>query len=157
MTVILTGLLVAASATAYLLTIETRSTGMVTMARRSLFCAEAGLAAGRATVVANYATWSLVLDGVAGNDPAWYPITGRMEAGAGPADYEVTLRDNDDELPPLANDPTVDNDLKVFIISRCTRYPEYPRVVMELIEYQRAGDAYRSQSGRGAFNTGNAN
>ena len=61
------------------------------------------------------------------------------------------------KLPPLTNDPVADNDLKVFIVSRCLKYPEHPRTVMELIEYTAAGHAYRNQAGQGASNTGNSN
>lgn len=156
--ILLSGLLVAAAASVYLLTAETRSTSYTTMARRSLFCAEAGLAAARSVVAANHAGWSAALDSDPSNDPAWYPITGHLDAnGSGPPDYRVTLRDNDDELPPLDNDPIRDNDLRVFIVSSCVLYPEHPRTVMELIEYSAAGHAYRNQSGQGAGNTGNAN
>lgn len=156
--IILTGLLAAASMTAYLVTAETRSTAYTTMARRSLFCAEAGLAVARPIAAANYATWTQALDADPSNDPPWYPITGHVELAAlGPVDFEVTLRDNDDELPPLDNDPARDNDLRVFIVARCTKYPEHPRTVMELIEYSAAGHTYRNQAGQGGFNTGNAN
>jgi hypothetical protein len=128
------------------------------MARRSLFCAEGGLSTAHAVAAANTADWPAVLDGDPGNDPAWHPIRGYLAAGgSGRPDFEVTLRDNDDELPPLANDPSRDNDRRVFLVSRCLRYPEHPRTVMELIEYAGGGHAYRDQSGQGGYNTGNAN
>lgn len=156
--IILTGLMVVASTTALLLNAESRSTGYTAMARRSLYCAEAGLVTARAIAAANYATWPQALDADPGNDPPWYPIRGHLEqAATGAPDFEVTLRDNDDELPPLTNDPVADNDLKVFIVSRCLKYPEHPRTVMELVEYTAAGHAYRNQAGQGASNTGNAN
>ena len=46
--IILTGLMVVASTTALLLNAESRSTGYTAMARRSLYCAEAGLVTARA-------------------------------------------------------------------------------------------------------------
>lgn len=156
--IVLSGLLVAAGASVYLLTAETRSTGYTAMARKSLFCAEAGLAAARTVVARNHAGWGAALDGNSANNPAWYPITGHLEANAsGPPDFTVTLRDNDDELPPLDNDPARDNDLRVFIVSRCDKYPDYPRTVMELVEYSAAGHTYRHQAGQGGGNTGNSN
>lgn len=156
--IILTGMLVAAGTSVYLLTAETRSIAYTASARRALFCAEAGLATARSVVAGNYATWSDALDSNPANDPYWYPITGSLDGVAGaPPDFEVTLRDNDDELPPLDNNAAQDNDLKVFIVSRCVKYPEYPRAVTELVEYSSGGNVYRNQAGQGAGNTGNAN
>lgn len=156
--IILSGLLVAAGASVYLMAAETKSTSYTAMSRRSLFCAEGGLAMARPIVAANHSTWNAVLDADPTNDPTWYPITGYLEANAtGTPDFTVTLRDNDDEMLPLANDPNVDNDLMVFLVSKCTRYPEHPRTVMELVEYTAAGHTYRNQAGQGGFNTGNAN
>jgi hypothetical protein len=156
--VLLTSLLAAAATAGYLISIETRSTAMVTTQRRALFCAEAGLAAARDVMLAGHASWDSVLDGAAGNDPAWYPVRGRTDgADVGPPDFEVTLRDNDDEVAPFADDPTHDNDLRVFMVSRCLRHTDTPRTVIELIEDRITGEAYRSQGGRGALNTGNGN
>jgi hypothetical protein len=156
--IILSGLLVAAGASVYLMTAETRSTSYTAMARRSLFCAEGGLAMARPIVAANNVTWNAVLDNDPSNDPPWYPITGYLEANStGTPDFTVTLRDNDDEPITATNDPTVDYDLQVFLVSKCTRYPEHPRTVMELVEYTHAGHNYRNQAGQGGMNTGNAN
>lgn len=155
--IILSGLLVAAGASVYLMTAETKSTSYTAMSRRSLFCAEGGLAMARPIVAANHSSWNAVLDTDPGNDPSWYPITGYLEANAtGTPDFTVTLKDNDDEIT-IANDPNTDNDLMVFLVSKCTRYPEHPRTVMELVEYTAAGHMYRDQSGQGGFGTGNAN
>jgi hypothetical protein len=155
--IVLSGLLVAAGASVYLLTAETKSTSFTASSRRSLFCAEAGLAAARNIVARNHGGWNAALD-VNTADPAWYPITGYLEAnGSGPPDFTVTLKDNDDELPPLDNEPNRDNDLRVFIVSRCDRYPEHPRTVMELVEYSSAGHTYRHQGGQGGNNSGNTN
>jgi hypothetical protein len=66
------------------------------------------------------------------------------------------LRDNDDEIPPNVDDPTLDNDLRVYIVSRCIKYPDTPREVVELVEQSAGGFAYRSQEG-GWNNNGNDN
>lgn len=156
--IILSGLLMAGAASVYLMTAETRSTSYTAMSRRSLFCAEAGLAMARPIVAANYLSWSEALDDDPANEPSWYPITGYLEANAtGMPDFTITLRDNDDELPPRDNDLFVDNDLKVFLVSTCNRYPEHPRTVMELLEYTSAGHSFRNQGGQGGFNSGNNN
>jgi hypothetical protein len=135
---------------------DTRSVGLIRETRDSTYCAEAGLAASRATISASYASWALLLDGDAANDPPWYPIVGDIGDGGDP-DYEVTVRDNDDERAPNANDPTRDDDLLLFIVARCTRYPDTPREILELVGYEGAGSVYRDQQGQGASNTGNTN
>jgi hypothetical protein len=142
----------------YLTMSETQSTGYASDAKASLYCAEAGLAKARALLVANYAAWPLILDADATNDPAWYPVVGDIDLPVdGVNDFSVTVRDNDDEPVGTANDPTRDNDMRIFVVSKCTRYPETPREVTELIYYKAGGASYRGMSGQGAGNTGNAN
>ena len=142
----------------YLTLSETKSTSYVTDAKAALYCAEAGLAKARSQIAANFGAWPQLLDADASNDPAWYPITGDLDTPAdGVSDFTVTVRDNDDEPVGTANDPTHDNDLRIYIVSKCTRYPETPREVTELIYYQGGGNSYRNQSGQGAGNTGNSN
>jgi hypothetical protein len=142
----------------YLTLSETRSTSYVTDAKASLYCAEGGLAKARALIASNYAAWGQLLDTDAGNDPAWYPITGDLDVpGDGTSDFSVTVRDNDDEPVGTANDPTHDNDMRLYVVSTCLRYPETPREVTELIYYSGGGNSYRNQSGQGAGNTGNSN
>ena len=156
--VVMAALMTAGGIAIYMSTSETRSTGYVASGRQALFCAEAGLAQARAVVTANYATWGAVLDTNTGNDPSWYPIEGHVTDGAtGDPDYEVTIRDNDDEIAPAVNDPTKDSDLQVYVTSTCLEYPDTPRSITELIRYQGGGYSYRNQSGQGAGNTGNAN
>ena len=154
--VILVALLGAGAIAVHLQMSDTRSTGLIRSARAALYCAEAGLQRARPIVGANYATWGDTLDGDPGNDPGWYPITGDLD-GDGTADYTVTIRDNDDELSPNPNDPTRDNDLTVFVVSTCTRYPDTPREVLEMITYEGGGSLYRNQAGCGPGNTGNCN
>jgi hypothetical protein len=135
---------------------STKQVALASSARGALFCAESGLAASRSVVGANYADWADVLDSDPSNDPGWYPITGDLD-GDGVDDYSVTIQDNDDELPPLDNDPTKDNDLKIFVLSTCTMYPDTPQEILELVTYEGGGAVYRNQSGQGSGNTGNAN
>lgn len=132
---------------------DTRSAGLARQGHEAEFCAEAGLAAARDTVATNYTSWNTVL---AGHGAAWYPITGDLD-GDGTIDYTVTIGDNDDELPPLTNDLTKDNDLRVFMSSTCNKFPASPRTVLELVSVQPASDGYRTQQGLGAGNSGNSN
>lgn len=153
---ILVALLAGGGIALYVTVQGTKSTGYLKANRSALYCAEAGLSAARAKLAEDPTQWNALLDGDAANDPAWYPVTGDLD-GDGAADYEVTVRDNDDELPPAANDPTHDSDLGILIVSRCTKYPETPRQVFELVFFELGNSAYRDQSGQGAGNTGNAN
>ena len=156
--VVMAALMTAGGLAIYVSTSETRSTGYVSSSRQALFCAEAGLAQARAVVTQNYNTWTQVLDTNATNDPTWYPIDGYVTDDAtGDFDYEVTIRDNDDEIAPTANDPTKDTDLQVYVTSTCLKYPESPKSVTERVRYEGGGYSYRNQSGQGAGNTGNAN
>jgi hypothetical protein len=136
---------------------STKQVGFASSSRRSLYCAEAGLARARGTIANFQALWNNMIDSDPTNDPTWYPIVGDIDDPPdGVNDFEVTLRDNDDE-PVGSNDPNVDSDLRVFIVSRCTKYPDTPKEVLELAIYNRGADMYRNQSGQGAGNTGNAN
>ena len=155
---ILAALLAGAAVALYLQLSSTRAAGYTAWSRGSLYCAEAGLAAARPLVGENYAVWPALIDTDSANDPAWYPLIGDIDDPPdGQPDYIVTVRDNDDEFPPLANDPTRDNDLQVFIVSTCTKYSDTPTTVLELVTYQGAGTVYRDQSGGGSGNTGNQN
>ena len=153
---ILIALLAGGAIAVYVQVSSTRSTRFLVEARASLYCAEAGLAAARNIIGQSINEWPAILDADPSNDPGWYPITGDLD-GDGVNDYEVTVRDNDDELPPDANDPNTDNDLALFISSRCIRYPESPREVFEMIKFETGGSSYRGQAGQGAGNTGNVN
>lgn len=153
---VLIALLAGGGIALYVQVSATRSTGYLATSRSALYCAEAGLAVGRRIIGQNVGDWQSILDASDTNDPSWYPITGDLD-GDGTPDYEVTVRDNDDELPPDANNPQVDNDLSLFVVSRCTRYPETPREVFELVSFSTGGGGYRNQAGQGTGNTGNAN
>ncbi len=154
----LAALLAGAGIAIYLQISDTRSTSLVRATRSALYCAEAGLAASRPIIGSQYGAWQQLLDADASNDPSWYPIVGDLDDPPdGINDYEVRIRDNDDELPPLPNDPTRDNDLRIFVVSRCISVPDAPREVLELVTYRSGGSVYRNQSGQGSGNTGNVN
>jgi hypothetical protein len=93
-----------------------------------LYCAEAGLASVKPTVIANVGSWSAALG--TGVEPAWLGIVSHDIDGDGTADFTVTLRDNDDEA---VNDLSTDSDSQIFVVSTCTKYPESPTQVTELI------------------------
>ena len=135
---------------------NTKASGIVRATKSSLYCAEAGLAAARPRIGGAYALWSDMLDADPSNDPAWYPVLGDLD-GDGTNDYRVTIRDNDDEAAPAPNKPHEDNDLRIFLVSQCTRASESDRQVLELIAYDGGGTVYRNQAGQGAGNTGNIN
>ena len=93
-----------------------------------LYCAEAGLAAARATVLAHAGAWDPALG--SGTEPGWLSIVSHDIDGDGAGDFVITLRDNDDEA---ANDLAHDTDGAVFIVSTCIKFPETPTQVTELV------------------------
>lgn len=153
---ILVALLAGAGVALYLQLQSTKGAGMVKATRTSLYCAEAGLAQARSILTLNYLAWPLILDGDGGNDPPWYPVRADLD-GDGADDYEVRIRDNDDEVPPAPNDPTRDNDRQVFAVAHCLKNDEVSRRVVELLLVAGTGQVYRNQAGGGAFNAGNQN
>ena len=134
----------------------TKSASLVKASKSSLFCAEAGVIAARPTLAQNYLDWPTLLDSSTSNDPSWYPVTGDLD-GDGVNDYQVTIKDNDDEVPPAPDDPELDNDRRVFAVGRCLKNSDVSRQVMELLVVGGGGYVYRNQAGGGAWNTGNQN
>lgn len=153
---LLVALLAAGGVALYIELQGTKSADMVKASDSSLYCAEAGLVAARSIVAVNYLAWPTLLDSDPSNDPTWYPIRGDVD-GDGADDYEVTIRDNDDDVPPAASDPTFDNDRRVFMVSRCLKSSDTSREVTELVSVSGGGHVYRNQAGGGAFNSGNQN
>ena len=153
---------------------STRSSDLTRTGTLSTYCAEAGLALARPIVLANYSTsatvsWTQAIALTsplitAGTTPAaatWEPAwltsgigccgslgvgSGHDLDGDGVADFFVYLKDNDDELT-VANNRAVDADLKVFIVSRCIKYPDAIREVEELVQYSGGGTCYQGQQG----------
>jgi hypothetical protein len=143
---------------------STHSSEVTRTGTSALYCAEVGLAAARPVVAANYMTWKA---GGATNftaptgtpmEPSWLASgIGVHDAdgnGTG-SDYIVYLVDNDDELS-ATQDYMTDNDLRVFIVSRCLLYPENQKEVRELVQYSGGGKCYNAQQG-GCGGNNNAN
>ena len=130
----------------------TKSATMVKSSTQSLFCAEGGVVAARPTISNNVSDWNTVLGGGTAD---WYPVQGDLD-GDGVMDYEVTIRDNDDEAVGTDNDPTVDVDQTVFAVGRCLKQ-DVSRQVKELIVVATGTYVYRNQAGGGGFNAGNQN
>ena len=142
----------------------TTNTDLTRHGMDSFYCAESGLSAARTLVANNYAQWNASLCagtcvvGSDGSEPTWLhsPAVPHDLDGDGVADFVITLKDNDDELAPLADDPVHDNDLKVWIVSTCTKYPEIRKQVTELVRFNIGGACYESQLG-GCGGNGNTN
>jgi hypothetical protein len=150
---ILAALLVAGAIALSLQLGATRQAGLVKSSRSALYCAEAGLQFARDVLIDNRASWSLILDADASNDPVWYPITGEIDEPAdGALDYQVTVRDDGDDTNLAA-----DSNDTIIVVSRCTKYADAPAEVMEVISMTGSSHAYRAQAGQGPGNTGNAN
>ena len=158
--IVITSLLAGAAVVVSMQISSTASTGLTRSGLSALYCAEAGLAAARPTVANNYGLWNATLlnDPTGSSQPAWLSdsaFTHDLD-GDGVDDFVVTIKDNDDEIAPATNDPAVDLDTKIFIISTCTRYPDTPKQVEELVKYSGGGTCYQSQEG-GCGGNGNSN
>lgn len=130
---------------------STRNSGLTRSSISSVHCAEAGLAAARAAVAANYAQWNATLG--QSIEPSWLAAIDHDLDGDGVADFAITLRDNDDDTPA---DPAHDNDLSVFVVATCTKYPETPTEISELVRFNGGGNCYQAQLG-GCGGNANAN
>ena len=124
-----------------------RSTDLTRTGISALYCAEAGLTASRTIIAANQPNWNAALG--TGTEPAWLAGVDHDIDDDGSPDFVITLEDNPDESPPVA---TQDSDGRVFIVSRCIKYPDVPKVVKELVGYQQASNCYGSQQGGCAGN-----
>ena len=119
----------------------------------SLYCAEAGLNAVRTTVSSNADLWAGNLG--TGTEPSFLAVVNHDIDGDSINDFMVTLEDDDDEMSGT-NDKTTDINSKIFIVSKCTKYPDTPKTVKELIEYIPQPVCYPGQEG-GCNGRGNAN
>jgi hypothetical protein len=165
-TMILTASLLAGGAVLVSLQLKsTRSTELAKDRITSLYCAEAGLAAARQVVASNYAQWNASLCnppapegtgtcviGSVASQPSWLAAIDNDLDDDGAPDFVITLVDNRDDSP---DDPTVDNDLQVFVVSTCTMFPDRLQV-RELIRFNAGGNCYQAQLG-GCGGNGNAN
>ena len=117
----------------------------------ALYCAESGLAVARTAVMANYGGWNAAL--AAGTEPAWLGSVDHDIDNDGTDDFRITLKDNDDDSP---NDPNIDNDLEVFVVSTCVKYSDVQTKVTELVRFNGGGNCYQAQLG-GCGGNNNAN
>lgn len=134
---------------------STKSAGLAKDSRSALYCAEAGIAAGRNLLAANRAVWDDILDTDPLNNPDWYdPVTGILGDidNDGVNDYSVTIKDDGDDTNLAA-----DSNDTIVVMSVCTKYSNTPISVTEVISMRGGGHSYRAQSGQGSGNTGNAN
>ena len=143
---------------------STRSSDLTRTGMEATYCAEAGLEAAQPIVAANFSNWATALATCGAGpypcaEPAWLSsgIGSHSLSGGSGTDFQIYLKDNDDELPPNANNLQVDNDLKIFIVSRCIKYADTVKEVEELIQYSGGGQDYRSQQGLGRYGAGNNN
>jgi hypothetical protein len=161
--ILMAALLAGAAALAQIQTTSTHSTQMTRTGISAQFCAEAGLVAAHSAVASSYSSWGTALATTAATpagsiptEPAFFSSINHDVDGDGAADFTLYIKDNSDELPPASDNPAQDNDLRVYIVSRCTKYPDTPREVAELVEQTAGGFGYHSQEG-GLNNNGNDN
>lgn len=125
---------------------STKSTETTRTGLAALHCADAGLAASRVWVGSNEAYVKANLGGTPGALTTYFASTTPARDdidGDGTSDFQVTV---------LAS-TNVD---RVWLVSRCIKYPDAPKEVRELIEFATTGTQYKWQEG-GAFGNNNAN
>lgn len=147
--ILITALLAGAAALTQVQVASTKGTEMTTAGMRSQYCAEAGLTAAVQVAIANYPQWAASLATYPSTaEPAWLAagIGSHDLDGDGVADFTAYIKDNDDELAG-AIDPTRDNDLRVFVVARCTHSVDAPREVEVLIQVSGGGTCYGAQLG----------
>jgi hypothetical protein len=132
-----------------------RSTELTKTGITALYCAEAGLTASKATVALHQPDWEAAI--AAGGEPTWLASPGIDHDidNDGNPDFEITLEDNFDETSG-ADDPDDDIDGKIYVVSTCTKYPDTPRQVRELVTYTQVTHCYSAQKG-GCGGNGNMN
>jgi hypothetical protein len=160
--IVVTALMAGAGVLISLQLSSTRTTEITRTRVTGQGCAEAGVTSARAVLPANYASWASALAACGAGpypcaEPAWlYAAIGSHDLdGDLVDDFEVYIKDDDDEISG-PNDPTVDSNLRVFVVSRCIKYPDNPISVSELVVMSAGGTSYTSQQGGGTGN-GNSN
>jgi hypothetical protein len=160
--IIISSLLAGAAVLVSMQLASNRSSDITRSGLAATYCAEAGIQIALPAVIANYANWNTALatcNGVypCSPEPAWLASLNHDLSGGSGSDFTIYIKDNDDELPPSPNDLTHDSDLRVFVVSRCTKYGETIKEVEELIEWSGGGMNYRTQQGLGRYGGGNNN
>jgi len=141
-----------------------RATELTRDGLASLYCAEHGLTAGRQAVLDAYGAWNpALLANCADSDcnslvEPTFTGTGvfshDIDGGAASVDFRVFIRDDDDDSG--VQDYTTDVNDTIFIVSRCTKYPDTPKQVEMLIKYTPGMPPYAAQEG-GANSRANSN
>lgn len=98
--------------------------------KRALFCAEAGLAAGRTFFGQNYTLWDSYLRCNLDGGCVGYPLTGYADPAAGRFRFSARIIDNLDETG--TPNPRHDNDLTVIVEARCAE-PDLPQQVLQQV------------------------
>ena len=160
--IIISSLLAGAAVLVSMQLASNRSSDITRSGLAATYCAEAGIQIALPAVIANYANWNAALAACNGvypcsPEPAWLASLSHDIDGDGSPDFTIYIKDNDDELPPSPNDLTHDSDLRIFVVSRCTKYGETIKEVEELIEWSGGGANYRTQQGLGRYGGGNNN
>jgi type II secretory pathway pseudopilin PulG len=125
---------------------STKSTETTRTGLAALHCADAGLAASRVWVGSQETYVKANLGGTLPNLDAYFtaanPDRNDID-GDGVADFTVSVFASTDVS-------------RVWLVSRCIKYPDAPKEVRELIEFSTSGTQYKWQEG-GAFGNNNAN
>jgi hypothetical protein len=162
--IVIAALLAGAAVLAAMQLSANKSTELTRNGLAALYCAEAALAAGRTVVTTNYGNWDAAMQGNCSDDtdcttlvePSWLADPNVLHDidGDTVADFALYIRDNDDDTG--TQNYADDSDEMVYIVARCTKYPDSPRQVEELIHYKPAMNPYNCQLG-GANSGGNDN
>ncbi|CAN5700828.1 hypothetical protein BH11MYX1_BH11MYX1_07200 [soil metagenome] len=165
--IIIASLLAGAAVLVSMQLASNRSSDLTRSGMAATDCAESGLNVARSYVVANISNWNAALATCGSGatypcaEPSWLSqgagVNHDSQGTGSNSDFVLYLKDNDDELSPAPNDPTHDSDLRVFVVSRCTKYTDTVKEVEELIEYTGGGNNYRAQQGLGRLGGGNNN
>ena len=124
---VLTATLAASAALAQVQRTSLHAVQLTRATADGLYCAEAGLVATRAAVLAH---GSLDPWLGTGTEPGWLSPISHDVDGDGTADFTITLADNDDEA---VTDLAHDSDGTIYIVSTCIRHPESRTQVTELV------------------------
>lgn len=136
---------------------STRSTEIVRNGITASYCAESGVVAARSLITSNYAAWNTGLQAGLSNTEATFLLSPNLDHDLdndGVDDFTVILKDNEDEVG--TQDYTKDNDLQIWVIATCTKYPDHAKQVSELIRVSVAATCYDTQLG-GCGGNGNQN
>jgi hypothetical protein len=146
--IVISALLAGAAVIVSLQVSSNRSTDLTRTGTAALFCAEAGLSAARTAVGNNYSNWNIALAAGSGTQPSWLDDSAFSHDidNDGNDDFVVTVMDDDDDITGT-NNKAVDSNYKIFVISTCTKYPDTPKQVMELVEYTPTATCYPGQEG----------